>query len=324
MMPAEVTAAVAAMLEGIARRDLAVRARRMSDLYRSGAGTAAAVRDQHDALAYAVARMPATFAAVERTARETVRRLAPATGPASLIDLGAGPGTATLAVLAALGGEARTPSPRVLLVERNAAFRRFAADLLGRLGIAAETVAESIAALGSKAAEVDWALISYVLVELDEARAREAVRTAARLARTAVLLVEPGTPQGFARIREARDELMAAGFAIVAPCPGNVACPMQGSDWCHFSVRLARTRDHKFLKDADVPFEDERFAYVAAARPGARPAAARILAEPARDRGGVNLKLCTHEGLAERRIARGDKAAFKAARALDWGDALDP
>ena len=41
---------------------------------------------------------------------------------------------------------------------------------------------------------------------------------------------------------------------------------MAGDDWCHFSQRLARSRDHMLLKDASVPFEDERYSYVVATR----------------------------------------------------------
>jgi hypothetical protein len=41
---------------------------------------------------------------------------------------------------------------------------------------------------------------------------------------------------------------------------------MSGNDWCHFSQRLPRSRDHMLLKDADVPFEDERYSYVVVTR----------------------------------------------------------
>jgi ribosomal protein RSM22 (predicted rRNA methylase) len=73
-----------------------------------------------------------------------------------------------------------------------------------------------------------------------------------------------------------------------------------------------------------VPWEDEKFIYLAASRlPGAR-SAARIIAPPHGGSGRVTLKLCRPDGTAgERLISRRDGAAFKAACRADWGDTLD-
>ena len=149
------------------------------------------------------------------------------------------------------------------------------------------------------------------------------MRKAARLAKSVVLLVEPGTPAGFARIRAARDVLLAAGLSPLAPCPGAMTCPMTGSDWCHFSVRLARSRDHKFLKAADAPFEDERYSFFAAIKGSAQSAPARVLAAPIKGRGEITARLCTPAGVEERHFKRADKVRYAKARAIDWGDALE-
>ena len=138
-------------------------------------------------------------------------------------------------------------------------------------------------------------------------------------------LVEPGTPAGYARLLSARDALIGAGATILAPCPHHAACPLTAPDWCHFSVRLPRSRDHRLAKGAEVPFEDEKFAYLLAARPSlaAEARTPRVLARPKAGKPGIDLKLCTEAGAVERRfVPRRDKPAHAVARRLDWGDAL--
>jgi ribosomal protein RSM22 (predicted rRNA methylase) len=138
-------------------------------------------------------------------------------------------------------------------------------------------------------------------------------------------LVEPGTPAGYARILAARTALIEAGATILAPCPHDAACPLVGEDWCHFSVRLPRSRDHRLAKDAVVPFEDERFAYLLAARPGiaAAPRQPRVLAPPRTAKPGIALKLCGLDGQVEQRLVpKRDKPAYAVARRLGWGNVL--
>jgi len=135
------------------------------------------------------------------------------------------------------------------------------------------------------------------------------------------VLVEPGTPAGFARIRAARAALIDAGGHVAAPCTHDHACPLQGDDWCHFSQRLARSRDHMIAKGARVPFEDERYAYVAVSRaPVARHASARIIKPLVEAKPGITLPLCETSGLRNAFVARRDKDGFRVARKKEWGD----
>jgi ribosomal protein RSM22 (predicted rRNA methylase) len=140
--------------------------------------------------------------------------------------------------------------------------------------------------------------------------------------RDSLLLVEPGTPDGYGRIIALRAQLIASGAHVAAPCPHDLACPLDPPDWCHFAQRLPRSRAHKALKNADVPFEDEKFAYVALTRvPVARPAS-RVLAPPEVGKVEVAAKLCTAGGLAAAKVPRRDKAGYARARHWRWGDAV--
>ena len=110
---------------------------------------------------------------------------------------------------------------------------------------------------------------------------------------------------------------------MLAPCPHALACPLAIPDWCHFSRRVARSRIHRLSKEAYVPWEDEKFIYLAVSRtPGTGPSA-RVIAPPRRASGRTHLKLCGSDGrVEERHVTRRDGEAYKQARALDWGDAI--
>src|SRR3981189_658770 len=94
-LPAELKAALEARLHGLSRGDAAGRAATISQTYRDGGGSAA-IRSSTDALAYALARMPATYAAVIASLN-ALCEIRPDISPNSLLDVGAGPGTAAWA-----------------------------------------------------------------------------------------------------------------------------------------------------------------------------------------------------------------------------------
>ena len=139
--------------------------------------------------------------------------------------------------------------------------------------------------------------------------------------RDTLLVVEPGTPAGYARIIALRERLIAAGAHVIAPCPHDGTCPLAAPDWCHFTQRLPRSRAHKQLKGAELPFEDEKFAYVALTR---APVAAR---PPACWRSRMSPRSRSRPSSAPRRsrhrqVPRRAKADY-AARRWRWGDAVE-
>jgi ribosomal protein RSM22 (predicted rRNA methylase) len=140
--------------------------------------------------------------------------------------------------------------------------------------------------------------------------------------RATLLIVEPGTPAGYARIIALREQLIASGAHVAAPCPHDGQCPLHAPDWCHFTQRLPRSRAHKQIKGAELPFEDEKFAYVALTRAPVALRPARVLAQPDVTKAGVTAKLCTSRGLVLAKVPRRAKPDYARARRWRWGDAV--
>src|ERR1700736_2858271 len=121
-LPAELKSALDARLHGLSRNEVAKRAATISKTYRDGGGSGA-IASEADALAYALARMPATYPAVTASLNG-LREITPDFAPASLLDVGAGPGTATWAA-----AEAFSSLEAFTLVDANSALRALALDL---------------------------------------------------------------------------------------------------------------------------------------------------------------------------------------------------
>lgn len=317
-LPDELREGLAKHSEGLSRRELATRAHAISETYRAG-GTSQPIADERDALAYALSRMPATHAALS-ACLAALLAARPDFAPCSMIDAGAGPGTATWAAAGVM------PSlSEFLLLDANTAFAALARSLMAadeRLARAGFRVGDVVRSLDNAPA-ADLVVASYLIGELDDRQRAELARAMWERTRDTLLVVEPGTPTGYARIIALRAQLIAQGAFVLAPCPHEAACPLVAPDWCHFVQRLPRSRDHMLMKDADVPFEDEKFSYVALSRFPPQARAARVLAPPRAGKAAIDAKLCTSDGLVQSSIARRDKAGYAAARRWRWGDAVN-
>jgi ribosomal protein RSM22 (predicted rRNA methylase) len=265
--------------------------------------------------------MPATYAAMAAVMQQTARMLSPGT-IRSLVDLGSGAGAALWAAagawpaldaatlidgdagMLALGARLWCHHPRSASIRVDA--RRGRLD--GRIELP----------------PADVVTLSYLLGELEPSHARAVVMRAFEAARVAVLVVEPGTPRGHRSVLDARAALLEGGGHIVAPCPHGGPCPLVGEDWCHFAVRLARSRAHRHVKHAELAWEDEKYSCVVAGRAPVEPSRPRILRHPLVEKGRVVLKLCTSDGIAETAVTRRDAAAWRAARHARWGDVWPP
>ena len=316
-LPAELKAALDGKLRGFSRNDAAGRAASISQTYRDGGGSGA-IRTEADALAYALARMPATYAAVTASLN-ALCEIRPGFAPLSLLDIGAGPGTATWAAAEAL------PSLQgFALLDANDALRALALGLFSdsfRLRDVNYERGEARSAL-AKADAAELVIASYMIGEIGTAEQKNLTELMWEKTRDTLLVVEPGTPAGYARIIALRERVIALGAHVAAPCPHDGKCPLEPPDWCHFTQRLQRSRAHKQVKGAELPYEDEKFAYVALTRAPMVQRPARVLAQPEVSKVEVSAKLCTPEGLALTRTPRRARADYARARRWRWGDAV--
>jgi len=316
-LPTELKSALDARLHGLSRQDAAERSAVISKTYRDGGGSGA-IRSAADALAYALARMPATYAALTASLN-ALAEITPGFAPTSLLDVGAGPGTASWAA-----AEAFSSLTAFTLLDANRALRALALDLGAsstRLSGMSYQQGKARAEL-AMADDADLVVASYMIGEISEGERKALAELMWAKTRDTLLVVEPGTPAGYARIIALREQLIAAGAHVAAPCPHDGPCPLDAPDWCHFTQRLPRSQAHRQLKSAELAYEDERFSYVALTRAPAARRPARVLAQPVVSKVEVTAKLCMPEGLAITKVPRRAKADYAAARRWQWGDAV--
>lgn len=319
-LPPQLRQAIDRALEGVPVAELASAASALSLRYREE------VRDgrmhlanERSALAYLATRLPATYAATHASFTALAEAL-PKFAPATLLDAGAGPGTALWAAAALW------PSlSDALLLEASPSIRKWGEQLSTSSGVGAVAWrATDIAKPLTAGAPRDLVSLGYVLDELAHDTRQRLVADLWDQTLGALVIVEPGTTKGWHRILAAREQLIAAGAHILAPCPHHAACPLAEPDWCHFSARVARSRVHRLAKEGDVPWEDEKFVYLAASRIPPAGRASRVLAPPERGSGRARLKLCRPDGsAAQRLVTRREGEAYKHARRIDWGDRFE-
>lgn len=272
--------------------------------------------DRSGVLAYILARFPATFGVCDTVLSQLTRLNL---NPFSLLEVGAGPGTGSLAAL-----EHFPTLKSLTLIEKEKAFLSASQEIF--LSIQTDRSLEMTYLHQSynpthALAHHDVVMSSYFLNELSPAILPSVIESLWSTTGQYLILVEPGTPVGFEILRQARNILIKEKATIVAPCPHNNLCPMSGNDWCHFSTRIQRDKLHQAIKGT-LSYEDEKYSYLIASKSLISPqTSARIIKRPLHHSGHLTLPLCTHEGLKDITLTkRKDKEKYKSARHLKWGD----
>jgi ribosomal protein RSM22 (predicted rRNA methylase) len=273
----------------------------LSERYRRG--ETPYLRSPEDRHAYLVTRLPATQAALERVLKELH-----GADITSYLDIGAGPGGSWKVM------EETFPTiQQATFVELDREFVK-----IGRQRLEGRPITwKNESAIQLDVKPHDMVLFSYSWGEIKNL---SMLVKAWALCQKYLVIVEPGTPRGYGCMLEARDELIKRGAEVLAPCPHSHKCPWQGSlDWCHFGVRLERSREHQWAKDASRGYEDEKFSYIILSKVGVKPFAGRMVKDSLRRKGHMILTLCTDQGIVTKTISKKDEN-YKITNKLNWGD----
>ncbi|MBP5492018.1 MAG: hypothetical protein J6Y08_04165 [Clostridiales bacterium] len=326
-LPAGLKEAMEKALEGEKPQDLKKVSSEITRRYKNESGQNRHLIDRElEAKVYAAVRMPATFSAVSDAMEYSFSDLSDSIE--TVLDIGDGSGAATWAA------EVNFAPKKIMCLEREEVMRKTGALLMQTdPDLAEKTTWQEFDLLKDSLSDVqseksDLIISSYVLNELSPKDRASVVDALWNAAGKYLLIVEPGTKEGFSVIAQIRNQLLSKGAHLLAPCPHDGPCAMSSDDWCHFACRVQRSRLHKMLKDADVPYEDEKYSYVAFAKeapekPDADEApCARVLRHPYVSKGQIDLVLCTKDGIEKKTVRKRDGEAFKRARKCKQGDAF--
>ncbi|MBA3237278.1 MAG: rRNA methyltransferase [Parachlamydiaceae bacterium] len=266
--------------------------------------------------AYLVARLPATYAVIRRVLNEI--HLSPSETIESLLDLGAGPGSAMWAAC-----ECFSSLDQITLVENDASLM----TLGKRLALSSDVPAiqsanwllrgmESLNGVSTH----DLVILSYSIGEIPQRAIEPLIEACWNLTKRYLVIIEPGTPVGFERIRAIRRQLITLKGEMIAPCPHANICPMKEGDWCHFSERIERSSLHRKIKNGALGYEDEKYSYVIFSKTSSSLPEARVLRHPQKRSGHVILSLCGKEGLRQQTVSKRTPEDYKAARKLEWSE----
>ena len=293
----------------------------LSERYRTGIllNEGKYLRSHEDVTAYAAFRLPATFAAIY-SAISQIKDRSPHWNPKTLLDVGAGPGTAMWAA-----STLWTDLEHITLLEQEECMIDFGKRLSAHSPLTSVQKAKWIKVDITRTWEVsshELVFASYVLNELPRDRRVTFIQQLWESTGDILVIIEPGTPAGFLRIKQAREQLIAVGAKTIAPCPHDKPCPLDESNWCHFSQRVARTRLHRKVKAGELSYEDEKFSFLCMSRTSGTAIKGLVIRHPQVRKGHIHLKLCTPWGLTSTVVTRKDRELFRETRELHWGSII--
>ncbi len=274
-------------------------------------------------LSYAIARMPATLSVQEKIWKIFQEQITLKNTPLSLVDVGAGPGT----ILWSLPN--KTWIKNLTLVEKNSSFITLSKKIakenpyIKNKELDITYIQQDISTSPIPSADIIFA--SYWLNEMKHID--KIIENIWQAAEKYIIIIEPGTPLGFKNILKARQFFINKGALIIAPCPGNISCPLKDHStmWCHFRTRLPRHKNHAYIKSANLSFEEEPYSYLIVQKKidiSSFSTKNRIISSVKKTKLGAETLICTSENLQQLVVLKKEKASYKHLLKKKWGDSI--
>lgn len=274
-------------------------------------------KSKTEMIAYIQARFPATYAVLDHILTGEIQNKRKIS---SVLDLGAGPGTGTLAALNHFSIK------QACLVEQTPELAQGSTAVLASCFPECDVRVNSESVHNATFPEADLVILSYLLTEMSESQALAVYEASLKSTKIYNLVVLPGTTVAFKLLLQLRARAIALGYHVVAPCPHMEKCPMsdKADQWCHFRQRVQRSRAHQDIKKGSIGYEDEPYCYLLVA-PNADVHIdyGRIINSPRQRPGHIYLDVCGRSGLVETKcITKKDKTMYKILKDLNWGDKI--
>ena len=270
--------------------------------------------NEAEAISYAVSRMPATYAAVHSAVCQTLENYSE--DLQTLFDIGAGTGAATWAINDIID------ISNIRCFEREQNMMNIGKQLMNNTELS-KVQWEQFDILQDDIKErSDIVVTSYMINELPEKEKEIVIRKLWNATNKLLIIIEPGTPAGFDNILKIRKELLKKGGYIVSPCCNQGECKISKGDWCAFYARVFRSSIHKQAKKGELGYEDEKFSYIAFSKRPVKIDGDRILRHPQIYKGYVNVKLCTKDGIQEKKYSKKDGDIYKRVRKVGAGEKI--
>ena len=179
-----------------------------------------------------------------------------------------------------------------------------------------------------KSLNKDLCITSYMINEFTSDKKEDIINSLINLTGKVLVVIEPGTPEGFNNIKIVKKLAVEKGLKTIAPCVFyDGECNLPKDEWC--KVRVERSKIQKYIKSGSLGYEDEKFSYIVLVKEELynkikRNNKLRILRHPNISSGLVRLKVCDDTGkIFEDIITKKDKDLFKEIKKKRMGDSYE-